>query len=158
MQGIHKEYNASIDNFSQDIIVSQIELLLNYCNRFYHRQFITRKTASNELLIKLEAILANSFNSEKLQQAGLPTVQDIADQLHLSPNYLSDMLRTLTGQSTQQHIYNRLIEKAKEMLVSTNLSVGEIAFQFGFEYPQSFHKLFKRKTNLSPLEYRQSFN
>ncbi|MBC3539051.1 helix-turn-helix domain-containing protein [Rufibacter sediminis] len=158
MQGIHKEYNTSIDGFSQDIIVSQIELLLNHCNRFYHRQFITRKTASNELLVKLETILADYFSSEKLQQSGLPTVQDIADQLHLSPNYLSDMLRTLTGQSTQQHIYDRLIEKAKEMLVSTNLSVGEIAFQFGFEYPQSFHKLFKRKTNFSPLEYRQSFN
>ncbi len=158
IEGIHKEYNASIDSFSQDIIVSQIELLLNYCNRFYHRQFITRRIGSNELLIKLEAIISDYFNSEKLQQSGLLTVQDIAGQLDLSPNYLSDMLRTLTGQSTQQHIYDRLIEKAKEILVSSNLSVSEIAFKFGFEYPQSFNKLFKRKTNVSPLEYRQSFN
>ena len=158
MQGIHKEYNVAIDTFSQDIIVSQIELLLNYCNRFYNRQFITRKTASHELLTKLEAILADCFTDDKLHENGLPTVPDIADKLNFSPNYLSDMLRTLTGKSTQHHIYDRLIEQAKEMLASTNLSVGEIAFQFGFEYPQSFHKLFKRKTNLSPLEYRQSFN
>ena len=158
LQGIHKEYNQAIDSFSQDIIVSQIELLLNYCNRFYHRQFLTRKTASHDLLTQLEELLADYFSGDKLQQSGLPTVQEIADQLHLSPNYLSDMLRTLTGQSTQQHIYDRLIEKAKELLVSTNLSVGEIAFQFGFEYPQSFHKIFKKKTNFSPLGYRQSFH
>ena len=158
MRGIYQEYNASIDYYSQDIIVSQIELLLNYCNRFYQRQFITRKIGSNELLVKLEDILSDYFKDENLQQSGLPTVPDIAEQLHLSPNYLSDMLRILTGQTTQQHIYGRLIEKAKELLTSTNLTVSEIAFQFGFEYSQSFNKIFKRKTNLSPLAYRQSFN
>ncbi|WP_192823557.1 AraC family transcriptional regulator [Rufibacter sp. LB8] len=156
MQGIIHEYNTSIDHFSQEIIISQVESLLNYCNRFYHRQFITRKTASNEILARLEALLSNYFKSEELKHIRLPTVQDIAEQLHLSPNYLSDMLRALTGQSTQQHIYAKLIESAKDMLASTNLTVSEIAFQFGFEYPQSFHKLFKKKTDLSPLAYRSS--
>ena len=158
MQNIEQEYRSIIDNFSQDVIVSHIELLLNYCNRFYNRQFITRRTASNDLLIKLESILSDYFNGGQMQELGLPTVQYISGLLNVSADYLSDMLRNLTGQSTQQHIHNHLIERAKEMLTTTNLSVSEIAYQFGFEYPQSFSKLFKTKTKLSPLEFRQSFN
>ncbi len=167
-QNIHQEYRSSIDGYTQDVIVSHIELLLNYANRFYNRQFITRKQASHDILTRLEAILTDRFDPEKVQATGLParaglprglpTVQYIPDTLHVSPNYLSDMLRKLTGQSTQQHIHNKLIEKAKEILSTTTLSVSEIAYQLGFEYPQSFNKLFKSKTHLSPLEFRQSFN
>ncbi len=158
MQGIEQEYRSIIDNYSQDVIISQIELLLNYSNRFYNRQFITRKNASSDLLVKLEAILSEYFNGEKVRETGLPSVQYISEQLHVSPNYLSDMLRTLTGQSTQQHIHNKLIEKAKEILTTTSLSVSEISYRLGFEYPQSFSKLFKNKTSVSPLDYRHSFN
>ena len=156
-KNIEKEYNHSIDQFSQDVMVSQIELLLNYSNRFYNRQFITRKTASSDLQTKMEILLDEYFESDKIIESGLPTVQFFAEKLNLSSNYLSDMLRVLTGQSTQQHIHNKLIEKAKEALSTTNLSVSEIAYQLGFEHPQSFSKLFKLKTNVSPLEYRASF-
>jgi len=158
MKDIEQEYRSIIDSFSQDVIVSQSELLLNYCNRFYNRQFITRKNASNDLLLKMEEILEDYFNSEKVVQLGLPSVHYLAEQLHISSNYLSDMLRNLTGQSAQQHIHNKLIEKAKEILTTTNNSVSEIAYQLGFEYPQSFSKLFKSKTNVSPLAFRSSFN
>ncbi|MFV8370713.1 helix-turn-helix domain-containing protein [Flavobacterium sp. LB2R40] len=158
MNNIQQEYLSSIDRFSQDVILSHIELLLQYSNRFYNRQFITRKNASNDLLSTLEELLRNYFNSNKVEELGLPTVQYISEQLTVSPNYLSDMLRSLTGQSTQQHIHDKIIEKAKEVLTTTSLSVSEIAYQLGFEYPQSFSKLFKNKTNQSPLEYRGSFN
>lgn len=157
-RNIEKEYNHSIDQFSQDVMVSQIELLLNYSNRFYNRQFITRKTASSDLLTKMEILLDEYFGNDKTLESGLPTVHFFADKLNLSPNYLSDMLRIATGQSTQQHIHNKLIEKAKEALTTTNLSVSEIAYGLGFEHPQSFNKLFKSKVNISPLEYRASFN
>lgn len=155
MQNIEQEYLSVIDTFSQDVIISHLELLLNYANRYYNRQFITRKHANNDLLVKMETLLTDYFNNEK---SGLPTVQYLSDQLNISPNYLSDMLRSLTGQSAQQHIHNKLIEKAKEILTTTTLSVSEIAYAFGFEYPQSFSKLFKSKTRLSPLEFRNSFN
>jgi AraC-like DNA-binding protein len=158
MQSIQQEYHSNIDKFSQDVMVSQIELLLNYSNRFYHRQFITRKTASSDLLVKLEDLLTEYFDRQNSSHSGLPTVKYVSEQLNVSPNYLSDMLRTLTGQNTQQHIHNKLIEKAKEALTTTSLSVGEIAYRLGFEHPQSFNKLFKNKTRVSPLEFRNSFN
>ncbi len=158
MQSIEQEYHANIDKFSQGIIISQLELLLNYADRFYHRQFITRKIANHAILNRLEDLLAEYFNSDALASKGLPTVQYIAETLHVSPNYLSSLMKVLTGQSTQQHIHNKLIEKAKEKLSTTNLTVSEIAYELGFEHPQSFSKLFKTKTNLSPLEFRQSFN
>ncbi len=157
MQNIDQEYRSVIDAFSHDVIIAQIDLLLTYCNRFYNRQFITRKQANNDLLTKLEALLSDYFNSEKIHEMGLPTVLYVSEQLNISPNYLSDMLRTLTGQSTQQHIQNKLLDKAKEILTTTSLSVSEIAYQLGFEYPQSFSKLFKSKTNVSPLAFRSSF-
>jgi AraC family transcriptional regulator, transcriptional activator of pobA len=156
LQNIEQEYASSIDNFSQDVMVSHIELLLNYCNRFYNRQFITRKKVSTDLLANLETILSNYYADEKV--SGLPTVQYISGRLNVSANYLSDMLRNLTGQTTQQHIHQYLIDKAKETLTTTSLSVSEIAYQLGFEYPQSFNKLFKSKTSFSPLQFRQSFN
>jgi AraC-like DNA-binding protein len=154
MKNIATEYQSIIDNYSQNVIISHIELLLNYCDRYYNRQFITRKNASNELLTRLDAILTEHFNNK---ESGLPGVQYISGQLNVSPNYLSDTLRSLTGQNTQQHIHNKLIEKAKEILTTTSLSVSEIAYQLGFEHPQSFNKLFKTKTNVSPLAFRNSF-
>lgn len=157
MKSIEQEYSSGIDKFSQDVIISYIELLLNYSNRFYERQFLTRKTVCNDLLSQLENLLDESFETENLNKSGLPTVQYIADKLNVSSNYLSDMLRSLTGQSTQHHIHNKLIEKSKEILASSSLSVSEIAYHFGFEYPQSFSKLFKNKTNISPIEFRNSF-
>lgn len=158
LKNIGSELESGIDDFSQDVIVAQIELLLNYSRRFYKRQFITRKAVNNDILSRLEALLDNHFNTETALLKGLPTVQYLADQLHVSPRYLSDMLRSLTGQNAQQHIHDKLIEKAKEILSISNLSVAEVAYQLGFERPQSFNKLFKRKTSLSPLEFRQSFN
>lgn len=158
MQNIRQEYSSVIDSFSQDVIISHIELLLNYSNRFYNRQFITRKHASNDLLTTMEILLTDYFNSDNVQEMGVPTVRYLAEKLNISANYLSDMLRSLTGQSTQQHIHDKLIEKAKERLTTTSLSVSEIAYQLGFEHPQSFSKLFKNKTNVSPLEFRHSFN
>ncbi|MFP9098072.1 helix-turn-helix domain-containing protein [Flavobacterium sp. RHBU_24] len=154
---IDDEYQH-IDRHTQEIILSQIELLLNYSNRFYERQFITRKAANSNLLSRMEQLLNECFDNEETLKNGVPTVEAIAERLHLSPHYLSDMLRQLTGRGAQQHIQDRLIEKAKEYLSVTNLSVAQIAYQLGFEYPQSFNKLFKKKTNTSPLEFRQSFN
>lgn len=154
---IRYELSTSIDSFSQDIVISQIEQLLNYSNRFYNRQFITRKAVNSDLLTNLERLLADYFNTAESLVNGIPSVQFLSEQLGVSPRYLSDMLRQLTGQNTQQHIQSKLIEKAKEMLSTTPLSVAEVAYQLGFEHPQSFHKLFKRKTNVSPVEFRQSF-
>lgn len=158
VENIQREYHTSIDHYSQDVMVSQLELLLNYANRFYNRQFITRKSNDSDLLTKVDQLLTDYFNSDKVAELGLPTVQYVSEQMNLSPGYLSDLLRTATGQNTQQHIHNKLIDKAKDILTTTNLSVSEIAYQLGFEYPQSFNKLFKTKTNVSPLKFRQSFN
>lgn len=158
VQNIQKEYHSNIDKFSQDIIIAQLELLLNYSDRFYNRQFITRKITNHTILVRLEDLLNEYFDSDDLIKKGLPTVQHIAESLNISPNYLSGLLKSLTGQSTQQHIHEKLIEKAKEQLSTTSLSVSEIAYELGFEHPQSFSKLFKTKTNFSPLEFRQSFN
>lgn len=156
-QKIDEEYQH-IDRHTQDIILSQIDLLLNYSNRFYERQFITRKAVNHDLLTRMEQLLSECFDGNQNPQNGPPTVESLAEKLNLSPHYLSDMLRSLTGQSAQQHIQEKLIDKAKEYLSVTNLSVAQIAYQLGFEYPQSFNKLFKKKTNISPLEFRQTFN
>lgn len=155
---IETELNSRIDDFSQAVVLAQVELLLNYSNRFYKRQFITRKAVNNDLLQKLETLLDDYFDKETSLNKGIPTVSYLAENLNLSPSYLSDMLRSLTGQSAQQHIHDKLIEKAKEKLSTTSLTVGEVAYALGFEHSQSFSKLFKTKTNLSPLEFRKSFN
>jgi AraC family transcriptional activator of pobA len=155
---IDEELKSRIDDFSQDVIISQIELLLNYVNRFYKRQFLTRKAVNNDLLQKLEEILDDYFNNEIPLSQGIPTVQYLSEKLNTSPGYLSDMLRLHTGQSAQQHIHHKLIEKAKEKLSTTGLTVSEIAYELGFEHSQSFSTLFKAKTELSPLGFRRSFN
>lgn len=154
---IQNELNERIDSFSQDVIVNQIELLLNYSNRFYNRQFITRRAVNSDVLARFEELLEVYFQDEKTLMTGLPTVQYLADQLTLSPRYLSDLLRSLTGQNTQQHIHNKVIERAKQYLVADQLTVAEVAYQLGFEHPQSFNKIFKKKTSLTPLEFRQTF-
>ncbi|WP_442592209.1 helix-turn-helix domain-containing protein [Pedobacter sp. AW31-3R] len=157
-KNIGDELEVAIDDISQDVLISLIELLLNYSQRYYKRQFITRKPINNALLENLDKILDTYFNDKTALMQGLPTVQFLAEKLNISPKYLGDVLRALTGHNTQQHIHIKLIEKAKEILTTSNLTVGEIAFQLGFEHPQSFSKLFKLKTNLSPLEFRASFN
>jgi len=158
MQNIEQEYRSNMDKFSQQVIIAQLELLLTYADRFYHRQFLTRKITNHQVLGRLEDILTEYFNSDALARKGLPTVQYIAGLLNVSPNYLSVLLKVLTGQSTQQHIHDKLIEKAKEKLSTTDLTVSEIAYELGFEHSQSFSKLFKRKTRLSPLEFRHTFS
>ncbi|RFM34071.1 helix-turn-helix domain-containing protein [Chitinophaga silvisoli] len=152
-QKMEKEYQH-IDRHTQDILIAQLDLLLKYGNRFYERQFYLRKTTNHTLLEKMESLLHEYFNTANSLKNGLPTVEFLANQLNLSPHYLSDMLRSLTGQSAQQHIHDKVIEKAKEYLASTNLTVAEIAYELGFGYPQSFNKLFKKKTKMSPLEFR----
>jgi len=151
------ELTSRLDEFSQLVVIAQLELLLTYANRFYKRQFFTRKAVHSDLLQRLEATLADCFRSEQLSSRGIPTVQYLAQCLHLSPSYLSDMLRTLTGQSAQQHIHDKLIEQAKERLATTGGSVSEVAYALGFEHPQSFSRFFKTKTALSPLAFRRSF-
>jgi AraC family transcriptional activator of pobA len=155
---IEQEYQSNIDKFSQELIVAQLEMLLIYSERFYERQFLTRKKSTYELLERFEKVLADYFNNGSLFENGIPTVTDIAEQLNISPNYLGTLLRLHTQQNTQQHIQNKLIDYAKERLSTSNLSVSEIAYELGFGHPQSFSKLFKQKTNQTPLEFRQSFN
>ncbi|MFT4015455.1 MAG: helix-turn-helix transcriptional regulator [Agriterribacter sp.] len=157
IENINREVDANMDAFTQDLLISNIDLLLKYCDRFYNRQFLTRKKVNSDLLTKLETLLDDYFKEDKFNN-GIPTVQLVANALHLSPNYLSDMLRVQTGQTTQQHIQNRVIDKAKELLSTTAMSVSEIAYHLGFEHPQSFHRLFKNRTSVSPMEFRAAFN
>ena len=158
VENIRREYHANIDKFSKQIISAQIECLLTYADRFYHRQFITREKSSHAVLERLEKLLQAYFERDDLIERGLPSVQYVAEELHLSPNYLSSLLRALTGRSTQQHIHEKLIERAKERLSTTNLTVSEIAYEMGFEHLPSFSKLFKAKTKLSPRQFRESYN
>ena len=153
---IRSEYERPIDAFSQDVLVSQLEVLLSSANRFYHRQFLTRRVAEHDQLSRFEALLLEYFAQDG--ELPLPTVHYFADALAVSPAYLGDMLRALTGQTTQQHIHHALIEKAKRLLLTTSLTVNETAFQLGFEYPQYFNRLFKSKTGLTPAAFRQSAN
>lgn len=153
---IQDELSERIDKFSQDVIISQIELLLNYANRFYDRQFLTRKAVNNDLLARLEHQLENYFNNDMPVVNGIPTVNTLAENLKVTPRYLSDLLRNLVGLNTQQYIHEKVIEKAKEYLAKDKLSIAEIAYQLGFEHPQSFNKLFRIKTSLSPSQYKKS--
>lgn len=158
LQNIKNEYQANLDQYSQQIIISQLELLLNYAERFYQRQFLTRKISNHQILDKLETLLIDYFKSDNIVNNGLPTVQYVSQTLNITADYLSTMLKSLTGQTTQQLIHNKLIEIAKVKLSTTNLSVSEIAYELGFEHSQSFNKLFKSKTKQTPLEFRASFN
>ncbi|WP_035360422.1 helix-turn-helix domain-containing protein [Dyadobacter alkalitolerans] len=157
VDNIRHECNGNIDKFTQDIIISHIDTLLNYAERFYQRQFITRKISNHQILDKFSDLLDEYFASDMINKS-LPTVEYISEALNISPGYLRSVLKTLTGQNTQQLIHEKLIDKAKERLSTTSLSVSEIAYELGFEHPQSFNKLFKTKTKVSPLEFRASFN
>lgn len=158
VDNIKQEYNSKTDHFSEGVIIAQLELLLTYSQRFYERQFITRKKANRQILDKFEEVLADYFKRDDLINNGLPTVQNLADSVNISPKYLSSLLKVLTGQTTQQHIHEKLIERAKEKLSTSELSVSEIAYALGFEHSQSFSKFFKSKTRQSPQEFRQSFH
>jgi AraC-like DNA-binding protein len=158
MQNIAQEYQAKTDEHSRDVIVAQLELLLTYADRYYQRQFITRRAGSNQIVDQLEELLNTYFKSDSLPLAGMPTVTYIADALNISPNYLSRLLKILTGQSTKQFIIEKIVDLAKVKLSTTDLTINEIAYALGFGHPQSFNKLFKSKTHLSPLQFRQSFN
>ncbi|MBE9462170.1 helix-turn-helix domain-containing protein [Dyadobacter subterraneus] len=157
IQNIHGETHANIDKFSKQIIISQLESLLNYAERFYNRQFITREKANHQILDRLEKALNDYLNSGQPAIKGLPTVNDMASMLHITPKYLSSLLRIHTGQNTQHYIHENLIKKAKERISTSELSISEIAYELGFEHLQSFSRLFKAKTQLSPLAFRHSF-
>lgn len=154
VQKIEAELHENIDVHSQTIIVSTIEVLLNYCSRFYGRQFITRKSSGNSVIVQVEKILSEYFKQNDIGEKGLPTVKYLAEQVHLSASYLSDLLKKETGKNAQDHIHFYLIEEAKNILLSTDRSIGEIAYSLGFEYPQYFNKLFKQKTGKTPVEFR----
>ncbi|CAM3980324.1 AraC-like ligand binding domain-containing protein [Pedobacter westerhofensis] len=157
-EAIETELQHDIDHFSQDVLVAQIELLLTYSNRYYNRQFITRKVIYNSLIDQMNLYLGGRLGAQNPVIGGLPSVQDVADHLQVSPRYLTDMLKSLTGQSAQQHIHHQIIEKAKDILAVSNRTIAEIAYDLGFEHPQSFNKLFKQKTKMSPSAFRQSFD
>jgi AraC-like DNA-binding protein len=154
IMNIVKEYNQNIDKHSQSLIISNLELLLNYCLRYYDRQFYTRSNYSQDTVVQIEKILADYFNSDKPSTLGIPTVKYCASQVNLSSNYLSDLLKKETGKNTKEHIDYYIVEKAKNILLSSQISVSEVAFNLGFEYSQYFSKLFKKKTGYSPSQYR----
>jgi AraC-like DNA-binding protein len=154
VQKIQSELQENIDVHSQYIIVSTIELLLNYCSRFYGRQLITRSHTNKSIISQIENILTQYFSDNKINEQGLPSVKYLADMVYLSPSYLSDLLKKETGKNAQEHIHFYLIEEAKNLLLNSEKNINEIAYNLGFEYPQYFNKLFKKKTGKTPMEYR----
>ncbi|MBU3012324.1 helix-turn-helix domain-containing protein [Polaribacter vadi] len=157
-QKITKEYSNNIDSHSQTLIISNLELLLNYCTRFYDRQFYIRTNLNKDVASDFEQLLKNYYKAEKHLKIGIPSVKYCADEMNMSSRYLSDLLRKETGKSTQEHIHHYIIEKAKNNLLNSKDSASEIAYKLGFEYPQYFSKMFKKNTSMSPIEYRQSMN
>ncbi len=156
IRNIQDEYTSKIDRYSQEVVLAELELLFTHVTRFYNRQFVTRKITHHGVLERLETLLNSYFNSPQLPQQGLPTVQYLSSQLHISPTYLRALLKALTGLNTQEHIHRKLIEQAKEKLATTELSVSQIAYELGFEHAPSFSKFFKSKTHCSPVSFRQS--
>ncbi|PAB61420.1 AraC family transcriptional regulator [Anaeromicrobium sediminis] len=155
VQSIKKEYSQNIDIYSQDLIVSNIEMLLNYSKRFYGRQFITRNNVNKDLITRFHMLLRRCFEEENLVEKGIPTVKYIAKEMGYSTNYLSDLLKKETGKNTQEHIQFQLVEMAKNLLLGTNEPISQIGFMLGFEYPSHFSKFFKQKTGMSPVSYRK---
>jgi len=154
LKQMENEYNTNIDHYSHDLIISNIELLLNYCKRFYGRQFITRTNQNKDIIVRFESFITDYFNSDKFQENEILTVRYCAEKMNLSPNYFSDLLKSETGKNTQEHIHYHLLEKAKTMLVNTNKTVDEIAYELGFQYSQNFSRLFKKKIGNSPTAFR----
>lgn len=155
---IEREIHNNIDKHSQSIIISNLELLLNYCVRFYDRQFYTRTNLNKDIANQFECLLREYYQNNKQLSLGIPTVQYCGEAMNMSPKYLSDLLKKETGKSTQDHIHQYIIEKAKNKLLNSKQSASEIAYNLGFEYPQYFSKIFKKKTSLSPSEYRRHLN
>lgn len=154
VQTIEGEFSGNLDTVSHDLIVSNLEVLFNYCKRFYGRQFITRSHFNKGVSEQFNQLISNYFESEKVAELGMLTVKYCAYKLNVSSSYLSDLLRQETGKSALEHIHYYLIEKAKDLLLNSNKSISEIAYEFGFEQPQNFSKLFKNKTQLSPKKFR----
>ena len=152
---IEKEYKSNIDQFSQSVIVTAIEQLLNYSQRFYGRQFLTRQKLNIDLISNFEQLVTDYFKSKLLTDNGIPTVDYFANKLNLSAGYLTDLLKKETGKTTKEYLQIEVIEKAKYKLLNSNETVSEIAYTLGFEYPQYFNRLFKQKTGMTPLDYRQ---
>ncbi|MPS73453.1 MAG: AraC family transcriptional regulator [Chryseobacterium sp.] len=157
-ENIREEIETVIDDTSQELIISYLEVLLNYSNRYYKRQFITRKAINSPLIERFETLLNHYYEEGESMQKGIPSVSYFSAQLNVSYGYLGDLLRNMTGMNTQQHIHAKLIEVAKQKLSTSDLTAAEIAFELGFEYPQSFNKLFKNKTGLTPLQFREQLN
>jgi AraC-like DNA-binding protein len=151
---IEKEYSQNLDRHSQNLIISNIELLLDYCIRFYDRQFYTRSNLNVDVVSRFENLLKDYYKTDKVIDLGIPSVKYCAQELNLSTNYLSDLLKKETGKTAQEHIHLFVIEKAKNYLLNSSNSISEIGYDLGFEYPQHFSNLFKSKTGLSPSEYR----
>ena len=156
LEQIQQELEHPIDNHSKQLISTTIELLLNYCLRFYERQFITREEANRDVLQKFESLLMEYFNSNLPQNTGLPTVKYFADKVHLSTNYFGDLIKKETGKSAQEYIQFQVIEHAKDQIANTSLTMSEIAYSLGFQYPQHFGRLFKKSTGMTPNEYRKT--
>ncbi len=154
IDNIKSEYEQRIDDHSQSVIVANIELLLNYCSRYYARQFNTRTTANKDVLTRFERALQDYFESEQLLQQGIPSVQYLAEQVHLSADYLSDLLKKETGRTAKDHINDFIVEKAKYLLLNSEDSISGIAYELGFNYPHYFSRLFKARTGRTPGEYR----
>lgn len=157
VENIDVEYQNNQDEFSKDIIISQLSTLLKYSNRFYERQFLNRKELSNNLLEKFSLHLSNYFESGRLHEKGIPSIEQIADQLSVSQRYLSDTLKKETGKTTTEHLQLYLVSEAKNILLQPNKSIAEVAYELGFEYPQYFSRLFKKKVGINPTEYREKY-
>lgn len=155
VDSIRNEYSKNIDQYSHDIIITALEQLLNHAQRFYGRQFITRQKQNSDLLSTFELLVAKYFSSDEILRNGLPTVEYFADKLSLSAAYLSDLLKKEIGKTTKEYLRERIVEKAKVKLLNSSDTVSEIAYSLGFAYPQYFNRLFKEKTGMTPLEYRQ---
>lgn len=153
-QKIQFELSQPIDKHSKKLIAANIELFLDYCQRFYDRQFITRENANKGLLEKFEQLLKAYFQSEKPQTIGTPSVSHFAEQLHLSPNYFGDLIKKETGQSAKEYLQSKTIETAKKLIFNSDMNINEIAMSLGFKYPQHFTRLFKQKTGVTPNEFR----
>jgi AraC-like DNA-binding protein len=156
LKQMENEYNTNIDHYSHELIISNIELLLNYCKRFYGRQFITRSNSNKDLIVRFETFITQYFNSDKLIKIGIPSVKHCAQAMNLSPNYFSDLLKSETGRNAQDHIHYFLLEQAKNLLVGSDKRINEIAYELGFQHPQSFSKIFKKKLGISPIDFRNA--
>ena len=157
VENIDIEYQNNQDEFSKDIIISQLSTLLKYANRFYERQFLNRKELSNDLLEQFNQQLVAYFDSGQVQENGIPSIEQMADQLSVSQRYLSDTLKKETGKTSTEHLQLYLIDEAKHILLNPSKTISEVAYELGFEYPPYFSRLFKKKEGISPTQYREKY-